>query len=573
MSEEKNKLTKEISNLKNEIKKLKEENESLKFNSSNFQEFLAKSYLTPKFLAPFSNEEKQVFAFMDYISEYLRSNVSKNEYSPLVSVIMPTYNRRNIIHNAIDSVLNQTYENFELIIIDDGSEDDTVEFINSIQDDRIRILCNYENTGCSFSRNQGLKNAKGEIIMYLDSDNIWDSKYVETMVGAFIELPDAAALYSGQYLFKNLESEHPYAIRFCSFNKLLLHNHNFIDLNCFCHKKYILNKIKGFDESLWRLVDWDLILRITNNFKVYSVPVLHSKYYEHEFEDRISNMPFKYYDACETLLSKNKVPIKEYNPLNKKVSIIIPSYESLDDIKECLNSIFSRNFDEMVDVIVVDNNSSTKVLEYLFNIESEGKIKLVLNSSNYGINYAIKKGIERADVNSDLLILDNDTIITEGAVEHMQYCAYSIPDCGLIVPHEMSSEESKVTTIHVPYAHPNFECDTLPSEKYKNITNLPIFHDGGLLELNYAPIFCTYIKREVYNKTLGLECELCVDNHMNRVFSEFIKNVLNLKIYQAPYSFVYHKHVVTTNKSQEFEAKILNNLKKDLDNEKPLWDF
>lgn len=94
-------LSKEISLLKNEIKKLKTENESLKFNSSNFQGFLAKTYINPKILAPFSNEDKQAFAFMDHLAKYLKNLVSENDYHPLVSIIMPTYNRQSIIKKLL----------------------------------------------------------------------------------------------------------------------------------------------------------------------------------------------------------------------------------------------------------------------------------------------------------------------------------------------------------------------------------------------------------------------------------------------------------------------------------------
>lgn len=555
MNEKNKKLNDEISNLKNEIKKLKKENETLKFNSHNFQDFLVKSYLNPKILAPFSNEDEKAFAIMDQIGKYLRKLVLKTENNPLVSIIMPTYNRRNIIKKAIDSVLNQTYTNFELLIIDDGSEDNTFEFLNSIKDNRIRILCNKRNHGSSFSRNKGLRNAKGDIIMYLDSDNTWDSKYVETMIGAFFHLPDADAIYSGQYLFKGYDYQKPYAIRFGAYNKTLLHNRNYIDINCFCHKKNVIDKVGGFNERIWRLIDWDLILRISNQLKIYSIPTILCNYYEHDFKDRITNMPFNYYRSCQTLFNRHPRPIKEYEPLNKKVSIIIPTYESINSLVNCINSIKSFDFGDMVEIIVVDINSGTKVLEYLFNEEAEGNIKLVLNTLDEGIKYAIKKGVARADLNSDLLILNRDTVLTEGALEHLQHFAYDVPDCGLVVPHEMTTKNSKLIPLHVPYAVPNFECDTMPSMVYQNIVNLNAFHDGEILELNYAPFFCTYIKRDVYNKTSGLNFELETDNHESRIFSEFIRNVLKLKIYQSPDAYVYHKHVNMIKKFNETKNK------------------
>ena len=575
MSEENNEITNEISNLKKEIENLKKENATLKSNSYNFKEFLANSYLNPKILAPFSNKEKQAFAVMDQIGEYLRNLVLNAENLPLVSVIMPTYNRKEVIKHAIDSVLNQTYANFELLIIDDGSEDNTIELLNSLEDDRVRILTNERKQGISFSRNECLRNAEGDIIMYLDSDNMWDSKYIETMVGAFIHLPDADAIYSGQYLFKEYGDENPYAIRFGSYNKTLLHNRNYIDINCFCHKSDVIDKVGEFDENIWQLVDWDLILRISNQLKIYSVPTILCNYYEHDFNDGNANTPFDHNYACEKLFKKHPLPVKEYKHLNKKVSIIIPTYESIISLTNCINSIQSFDYGDMVEIIVVDNNSGIKVLEYLFYKETKENIKLVLNTLDEGVSSAIKKGIDRADLNSDLMILNRDTVLTEGALEHLQHCAYDLPDCGLVVPHEITSKKNKIIPLHVPYADSNFECDTLPSIVYHNIENLNTFHDGELLELNYAPFFCTYIKRDVYNKTLGLNFELETDNIENRIFSDFITNILNLKIYQAPYAYVYHKHV-TMKKS--FDAKkskldnIINVQKNDL-NEKAPWDF
>ena len=92
--------------------------------------------------------------------------------TPLVSVVMPTYNRSAIIVDAIASVLQQSYENFELLVCDDGSTDDTEAKIQSLDDDRVRYL-HQENAGAAAARNLGLSKARGDIICYLDTDNYW----------------------------------------------------------------------------------------------------------------------------------------------------------------------------------------------------------------------------------------------------------------------------------------------------------------------------------------------------------------------------------------------------------------
>lgn len=564
----------------NNLKIEKENNRLKKLNSFiNFQEFLANSYVSPIIEAPFLTQDKRVFSFMDHLSKYLIQKANQIEIKPFVSVIMHTYNNENVIRNAIISVLNQTYENWELLIVNAGGTDNDLDFLKKESNEKIKIISNDKNDSISSSRNIGLKNANGDIVMYLDPYNEWDSRYIETMVGAFIELPDADALYSGQLLYKDYDSK-PFAVRFGSFNKSLLHNRNYIDISCLCHKKHLNEKIGGFDENLIKLSEWDYILKISNNFKMYSVPVLLSKYFESSSVDSFANSSTDYYEFASKILEKNHVPLREYENLTHRISIIIPSYESLNELKECIRAILSFDLNDMIDIIVVDNNSSIEVKEYLKKLESNG-IKIILNDVNYGFTYAVKQGIESSDENSDILILNNDAILTEGAIEHLQHGAYGYSDCGIIVPHELVSERNHHMRYNVPYADIEFKCDVAPSKEHHNIINMPLFHDGGLLELNFAPFFCVYIKREVYNKTLGLDPELGRHYRSDRIFSDFIRHILKMRIYQEPNAYVYHKHQVATNilskNKKEYFMMFKKNqwpsdLAKDLGYKKALWD-
>ena len=94
----------------------------------------------------------------------------------LVSIIMPSYNTGKFIKETINSVLNQTYNNWELIIVDDCSTDDTEEIVNAIKDNRIKFLKNSANSGAAISRNKAIKEAKGKWIAFLDSDDLWKSE-------------------------------------------------------------------------------------------------------------------------------------------------------------------------------------------------------------------------------------------------------------------------------------------------------------------------------------------------------------------------------------------------------------
>ena len=100
----------------------------------------------------------------------------------LVSVIMPSYNTAKYIKSSIESVLNQTYTNFELIIVDDCSTDNSEEIILSIKDERIRFLKNQMNSGAALSRNYALREAKGKWIAFLDSDDLWYPEKLEKQI-------------------------------------------------------------------------------------------------------------------------------------------------------------------------------------------------------------------------------------------------------------------------------------------------------------------------------------------------------------------------------------------------------
>ena len=100
----------------------------------------------------------------------------------LVSIIMPSYNSSKFIEKSINSVLNQTYQNWELIIVDDNSKDNSLEIIKSFKDSRIKSFHNGRNLGAARSRNRAIKKAKGRYIAFLDSDDLWKEDKLEKQI-------------------------------------------------------------------------------------------------------------------------------------------------------------------------------------------------------------------------------------------------------------------------------------------------------------------------------------------------------------------------------------------------------
>lgn len=119
--------------------------------------------------------------------------------SDLVSIIMPCYNTATYVKDAIDSVINQTYSNWELIIVDDHSSDSSVDIINEFHDNRIVLLINERNQGAAFCRNRALHYAKGRWIAFLDSDDKWVDIKLEKQI-EFMEMNNYSLSYTNYSL-------------------------------------------------------------------------------------------------------------------------------------------------------------------------------------------------------------------------------------------------------------------------------------------------------------------------------------------------------------------------------------
>ena len=208
-------------------------------------------------------------------------------YRPKVSIVMPVYNRESILNCAILSVLRQSYENWELLVVDDGSIDRTVQVAESmsIREPRIRLL-RYSHHGVSVTRNSGLAVSSGELIAYLDSDNRWHPEYLRYMVTRFADANKDCG-YSGMNLIDEEKGE--FRTWVPEYDRAQLEQMNFIDLNVFMHRRHLYAQYGGFDTGMTRLVDWDLILRYTRSHVPFVVRAVLADYFVSGRSNRISD--------------------------------------------------------------------------------------------------------------------------------------------------------------------------------------------------------------------------------------------------------------------------------------------
>lgn len=192
---------------------------------------------------------------------------------PLVSVIIPVYNGEQTIRETIASVLNQTFSDLELIVINDGSQDSTLEIVSTIQDFRINVF-SYPNTGLAASRNRGISHAAGEYISFIDADDLWAPEKLEAQLKALQANSQAAVAYSWSDCIDEssqfLRTGGHITINGDVYAKLLLVNFLENGSNPLIRRQ-AFDEVGGFDESLPAAQDWDMWLRLANRYHFVAV--------------------------------------------------------------------------------------------------------------------------------------------------------------------------------------------------------------------------------------------------------------------------------------------------------------
>lgn len=233
----------------------------------------------------------------------------------MFSILVPTFNRSALITRAIESVLAQSFKNWELIIIDDGSTDNTEDVVRSYKDKRIRYV-KKQNSGAADSRNYGAKHAKRPFLAFLDSDDTWDSKKLEKTVAFIEEYGDDKCYYSG---FRTYDSKAQKIIREVIPEKIYdmheaLKNYNPIHaFSTFVVPSHSFKEIEGFDTKFKARQDVDLYYRLSSKWEFIPIPEILVTIYNNT-QDRISATSTNRIDGFKYYLEKHG---KEMNFLQR----------------------------------------------------------------------------------------------------------------------------------------------------------------------------------------------------------------------------------------------------------------
>jgi O-antigen biosynthesis protein len=353
---------------------------------------------------------------------------------PWVTVVMPVRNRPGQVLTAIASVREQTFTGWELIVVDDGSTDETPDVLRSIaeQDARITVL-RIPPSGVSTARNTALERGRGRFVAFLDSDNTWVPHFLQVMLGYLVtqglkagySVVDAGPDITDRYLAYQGGLDH-----------LLVKNH--IDLNSLVVDRELAVEVGGFDPELRRWIDHDLVIKIARRDELVLVPFVGVAYDDdNDAVDRITlteSGHWLYRVLANHVL--DWTAIREQLPARKpgRVSVCIPTYQDWELTVRATRRVLEaadaaraaaaegENPDEDpvggdVEVVVLDNGSRRSVSTILAALfATEPRVRLMTMSRNF--NFAIGSNLAfAASTGETVVFLNNDTEVSPGWLE------------------------------------------------------------------------------------------------------------------------------------------------------------
>jgi glycosyltransferase involved in cell wall biosynthesis len=240
--------------------------------------------------------------------------------NPRVSVVIPTYNRAPLLGRAIQSVLNQTYQDFEVIVVDDASTDNTEGIVKGFNCGKIKYIRHEKNKGGAAARNTGIKEANFDYIAFQDSDDEWLPEKLEQQMNIFKTVPpDVGVVYTGFWRVEGIKKTYipssQVRLKEGYIHYSLLEG-NFVTTPAAVVKKECFEKAGAFDESLPRFQDWELWIRISKyyQFKYINEPLVISYY----TPDSISTDQNGLIIACKLILEKHFEDLKKHRKLLAK---------------------------------------------------------------------------------------------------------------------------------------------------------------------------------------------------------------------------------------------------------------
>ena len=394
-------------------------------------------------------KDRDTFSFEDFYQNHKCSNSEldhqrkrKFTYEPKISIIVPAYKTpENFLNQMIDSVENQSYQNYELCIADGSVDSKEVENVlksRQALNDKIKYTVLDQNYGISGNTNAALELATGDYIALLDHDDVLALSALYEVVEAINENIDNEVIYTDEDKV-DMDLKYHFEPHFKpDYNLDLLRSNNYI-CHFFVVKASIINEVGGFRKEYDGSQDYDLILRCTEKAKkVKHLPRILYHWRTH-MNSTAANPESKMYcfeagkNAIQDSLKRSGIDGEvfltehlgfyrvKYKVLgNPKVSIIIPNKDHVEVLSTCINSILKKSTYNNYEIIIVENNSENpETFEYYKEIKGDSRIKVVEWKNEFNYSAINNFGVKNA-TGEYYILLNNDTeIISENWIEEM----------------------------------------------------------------------------------------------------------------------------------------------------------
>ena len=332
---------------------------------------------------------------------------------PKVSVVISTYNRPELLKRAVDSVLAQSYQDFEIIVVHDGAH--RAQFGSQGKITEIGLEENFGND--TRPKNLGIRVSKGEYVAFLDDDNTWRPDHLQVLVNAIEKDPRLDVVYGDRWINDTTKRIRDQIGIASDFNMGLLLQRNFIDTSDVLIKRQALFDVGGFDERYKKYIDWNLWIRMAKAGKLFKhVPIIITDYCLHK--DMKS-------EKVKTDKEKGKEGfIPDWDPYSleielpylgeikePRVAIFSLTYDRLELTKKCFESLYKTAGYEFTH-FVVDNGSTDGTPEWIKKTQWDKRdITIIENKKNKGISIASNQAIDaiQRDGDYDIIVkVDND---------------------------------------------------------------------------------------------------------------------------------------------------------------------
>lgn len=333
----------------------------------------------------------------------------------MISVIISTYNRADKLKRAVKSVLDQSYQDFEVIVVDDNSTDNTSTIMSEFESDaRVLYLKRSANFGNDTRpKNEGLMAARGEFVSFLDDDNVYRKDHLAVLWSAIRE-SSVDGVYGDRWVIDELGEIEPGVGINSDFSQALLLQRNYIDTSDILLRKDSVFAVGGFDEQYKKYIDWNLWVRMAKNGAIFKhVKQVITDYYicSDSKSKRAEDTKENGAPAWDSINCKIQAGCLGLPVSKPKVAIFSLTYDRLEYTKACFESLYKTAGYEF-DHYVVDNGSKDGTQSWLMSGGLKafgGSSSFHLNSDNQGISRASNKALEMIGNGYQIIMkIDND---------------------------------------------------------------------------------------------------------------------------------------------------------------------